>query len=58
MSNKHICVTLKPFNSMHHFSQESITSNQLIKGLKVKHCIVDKQSRKSKLSTLKKVFLT
>lgn len=55
--------TLKPFNSMHHLNHESITRDQFMKGLEVKHGNVGKQKkkqkkRKTKLSTSKKVFLT
>lgn len=53
--------TLKPFNSMHHLNYESITRDQFMKGLEVKHGNVGKQkkkTRKTKLSTPKKVFLT
>lgn len=54
--------TLKPFNSMHHLNHESITRDQFMKGLEVKHGNVGKQKKKkkgkTKLSTPKKVFLT
>lgn len=48
---------------MHHLNHESITRDQFMKGLEVKHGNVGKQKkikkiRKTKLSTPKKVFLT
>lgn len=48
---------------MHHLNHESITRDQFMKGLEVKHGNVGKQKKKkkkgkTKLSTPKKVFLT
>lgn len=40
--------TLKPFNSMHHLNHESITRDQFMKGLEVKHGNVGKQKKKKK----------
>lgn len=40
--------TLKPFNSMHHLNYESITRDQFMKGLEVKHGNVGKQKKKTK----------